>query len=258
MRVRIFGLAVFLMGSAAVLPTPHFLSAAAQPAAGGAATEARNIAFFQSTEQSLMDAIAVGDREPWQRVMDDSCVITTEEGEVLTKKDFLKQLTPLPTGLSGSIQVTDLTVQEFADFTIARFRLNETETVFGQQLATKYRVTDTFRQQGQEWKMVASHTSVVTSDPQAQRVSTADWGSLVGRYQLIPNGWIFNVSLRQDGLYGGREGKAAKRMIPLAPNVFVLTGSLGEWIFVTDKRGPASRIVEFRKFEPLVWTRIGS
>jgi hypothetical protein len=44
--------------------------------------------------------------------------------------------------------------------------------------------------------------------------------------------------------------------IPLTPDAFVLSGRLGEWIFVTEK-GKASRIVNFRKFEPLVWTRVG-
>jgi hypothetical protein len=34
----------------------------------------------------------------------------------------------------------------------------------------------------------------------------------------------------------------------------VLSGSLGEWLFVADK-DIATHIVSFRKFEPLVWTR---
>jgi hypothetical protein len=36
---------------------------------------------------------------------------------------------------------------------------------------------------------------------------------------------------------------------------FVLVGSLGEWLFVVDK-GRATYVVSFRKFEPLLWTRV--
>jgi len=35
----------------------------------------------------------------------------------------------------------------------------------------------------------------------------------------------------------------------------VVSGSLGEWLFVTEN-GKAVRILDFRKFEPLVWTRV--
>ena len=47
----------------------------------------------------------------------------------------------------------------------------------------------------------------------------------------------------------------AEALHPPDPDAFVLSGSLGEWIFVTDK-GAATHILNFRKFEPLVWTRV--
>jgi hypothetical protein len=36
----------------------------------------------------------------------------------------------------------------------------------------------------------------------------------------------------------------------------VLTDSLGDWLFVPGKDGKATKIVDFRKFEPLIWTRV--
>src|SRR5262249_13760248 len=59
-------------------------------AAGAQPRGADARAWFQRTEQALMDAIAAGDRRPWEAVMDDRCLMTTEEGEVLTKDKFLK------------------------------------------------------------------------------------------------------------------------------------------------------------------------
>jgi hypothetical protein len=86
-------------------------------------------------------------------------------------------------------------------------------------------------------------------------VSGAEWPALVGRYRLLPDGWTLTVQLREGKLYGGRDPEKLRQFIPLAPNVFVLSGSLGEWIFVADEQGRTTRIVSFRKFEPLVWSR---
>jgi hypothetical protein len=102
--------------------------------------------------------------------------------------------------------------------------------------------------------MVASHLSMVPSDPPGQDVSKAGWPGLVGQYRLVPNGWTFTVELRDGELYGGRDPKKLKPLIPLAPDAFVVSGSLGEWVFVVEN-GKAARIVNLRKFAVLVWTR---
>jgi hypothetical protein len=211
--------------------------------------------WFQKTEQALMDSIALGDKSVWERVMDPACLVTTEEGQVLTRQQFLDELRPLPKGLAGGIAVKELTVQEFPDFAVVRYLADEWETVFGQKLATHYRVTDTYRREGKDWRLVAAHLSVVTRDPAEQDVSHAGWPGLVGAYRLLPDGWTFTVELRDGQLHGGRDPKKLRPLIPLTPDTFVLTGSLGEWLFVVDK-GKATHIVNFRKFTPLVWTRV--
>src|SRR5919198_4274172 len=161
--------------------------------------------WFQGIEQLLMDAIAAGNAAAWDQIMDDRCVVTSEEGEVRPKSAFLKELRPLPPGLEGGIRVRDLTVQEFSGFAVVRFLADEWETVFGQRLTTQYRVTDTFRRAESTWQMVSSHISVVTTDPPAQKVATDTWAGLAGTYQLLPNGWKFHVVLRDHQLFGGRD-----------------------------------------------------
>jgi hypothetical protein len=226
------------------------------PSKRSASTREDSVRWFGATEQALMDSIAPGDRKVWDRVMDADCVVTSEEGQVVNKEQFLKELRPLPPGLTGGIAVRDLTVQEFQTFAIVRYRADEWESVFGQRLTTQYRVTDTFRRAGGDWKMVGSHFAVVTNDPPAQAVASDGWPGLVGDYRLLPDGWTFHVVLREGKLLGGRDPAKLKTFIPLTPDAFVLSGSLGEWLFVAGKDGKAARIVNLRKFEPLVWTRV--
>ena len=197
----------------AVVALAGCLALLAVPAKATAAP--RNIAAtFQALEQSLMDAVAVGDRSVWDRVMDEGCVITSEEGQVSSKAELLSGLQPLPPGLSGKIAVRDLTVQPFASFAVVRYVADEWERVFGQRLTTKYRTTDTFRRDGAQWKLVASQTAVVTADPPAQTVDRSRWRDLAGTYQLRPDGWTFHVELRDGALYGGRDPAKLRPNIP--------------------------------------------
>jgi hypothetical protein len=231
------------------------MAAAADPPKPTDAAEM--LRYFRTTEQKLMDAVTKGDKSEWDKVLDPSFVMTTEEGQVLGKKQLLDELRPMPAGLTGDISVQDLTVQPVENVAIVRFLADEWQTIFGQRVSTRYRVTDTFRREGADWKMLSSHVSVVTHDPPGQEVAKDQWPGFVGTYQLQPDGWTFTVELRDGLLYGGRDPKKLRQMIPLAPNVFVLSGSLGEWIFVTDK-GAVTHVLSFRKFEPLVWTRVAT
>lgn len=224
-------------------------------AVGVGTASPETVRWFQVTEQALMDAVGTGDRAVWERVMDPYCVVTTEEGQVLTREQLLDGLGPLPAGLTGAITVRDLSVQEFPSFALVRYLADETESVFGQRLSVRYRVTDTYRRDGSGWKMVASHPSVVTQDPPAQEVSRAGWPGLVGTYRLLPDGWTFTVELRDGRLVGGRDPSKLRPLIPLTPDVFALSGSLGDWHFVVEN-GRATRILNLRKLAPLVWTRV--
>jgi len=211
--------------------------------------------WFQTTEQALMNSLAPGGKAVWDRIMDPSCVVTTEEGQVLTKQRFLDELRPLPEGFEGAIAVKELAVQEFPAFALVRYLADESESVFGQRQTVQYRVTNTYRRDERAWKMVASHLSVVTRDPPAQDVSKAGWPALVGQYRLLPNGWTLTVELRDGELYGGRDPKKLARLVPIAPDAFVVSGSLGEWVFTVEK-GKAVRVVNLRKFAVLVWIRV--
>ena len=233
---------------------------AAAPTAPASTASPETVRWFQATEQALMDAVATGDKAVWERVLDDGCVYTSEEGEVLGKRPVIDSLKGLPSGLSGTIVVKEVTVEEYPAFAVVHYLADEMEMVFGQRLVTKYRSTDTFRRDGKSWKMVATHTSVVTADPPPQPVpaaiAAAVWPSFVGTYRLLPNGWTFTVELRDGTLYAGRDPQKLKPLVPLTSNAFVLSGSLGDLIFATGPDGKVTHILEFRKFEPLVWTRV--
>jgi hypothetical protein len=54
---------------------------------------------------------------------------------------------------------------------------------------------------------------------------------------------------------GGRDPKKLRQLIPLAAERLRPVRQPREWIFVTEK-GAVTHVLNYRKFEPLVWTRV--
>jgi hypothetical protein len=214
------------------------------------------VRWFQTTTQSLADAIATGDHAVWERTLASEYVLTDEEGRVIARKQFLDELKGLPPGFSGSIAVKELTVDEYPAFAVVRYLYDEHETIFGQELHTFYRTTDTYRKDRRDWKLLATQATVVPSDPEPLVTPTAaELARLEGTYRLAP-GRDFLVKARDGKLFGGRNEASLKEMIPLSPLVFVPKGGIYPQIFVLDASGKPVKLVQYHKFEEVVQKRV--
>jgi len=233
------------------------LSLAFQTRLASAATASpETVRWFQTTTQSLADAIATGDHALWERTLAAEYTLTDEEGRVIARTEFLDELKGLPTGFSGNIAVKELTVDEYPSFAVVRYLYDEHETIFGQALHTFYRTTDTYRKDDRHWKLVATQVTVVPSDPEPLVTPTAaELARLEGTYRLAP-GRDFLVKARDGKLFGGRNEASLKEMIPLSPLVFVPKGGIYPQIFVLDASGKAVKLVQYHKFEEVVQKRV--
>jgi hypothetical protein len=55
--------------------------------------------------QELLDAIAPGKKDVWEKYLAEGSIYADEEERVLTKDELLKELNPLPKGYVGSIKM---------------------------------------------------------------------------------------------------------------------------------------------------------
>jgi hypothetical protein len=205
--------------------------------------------WFQTTTQALFDAVAVGDKPVWDRVLDADCMITTEDGEVQDRAKFMEELRPLPQGFSGQIRVRGLTVRRISSAAVVHYWIDEVENIFDQQLHTTYVETDMYQRVGQSWKIVAMHVTVVPRDLEPIDANPSGWQSLLGNYRYSEQATSkYQVFMRDGALYGGRDPKSATQLIPLAPLVFYQKASIHIMVFVPDKNGAVNEVRELHKY----------
>jgi hypothetical protein len=108
--------------------------------------------LLRAQDQALMDAIAPGDRKVWDRALAADAVYVDENGAVINRSEFLRQLEPLPAGTSGSIQITTYEAHISGDMATVVHTDDEQENYHGQMLHARYLTTETWapRSRGME------------------------------------------------------------------------------------------------------------
>jgi hypothetical protein len=205
-------------------------------------------ATFQASTQALFNAITSGDKGPWDKVMDPTCVITSEDGEVEGKKKFLDELIPLPKGFVGAGTIVDLTVRDLGSVAVVHYFIDETEDIFEQHLKTRYVETDTYQRQAGAWKMVAMQVTVVPRNLEPIAVDKSNWPALLGDYHFPGDDKVrLKVFMRGNRVMGGKDEASAKELIPLSPLVFYQEGSIHIYVFV-QAGGVVTEVRELHKY----------
>lgn len=223
---------------------------------GHAATDPLASALKART-QALLDAIAPGNKAPWSAALDPHLIYVNENNEVLTRDELLKQIEPLPKGLSGSVNVTDFRMQRHGSVAIATYIADEAENYHGQILKTKYRTTDTWQLTGGSWRIISSMTLAALEDPPAIELSDSMLKNYVGRYELTPD-IHYNVRTENGRLIGGREGGKEVELKAESPDLFFVSGApRSRKVFYRDSTGKVIGFGDRREGHDVKWTRIG-
>ena len=130
--------------------------------------------------QEMFDAVASGDQAPWQKYFADDSMYFDEKGRAMDKAALVKDVTPLPAGYSGSIKVVNPRSNIQGDTAILSYDLNETETIFGQNLTARYHGTDTWMYRNGNWQIVAGQMFRYYEDPAPGKADIKKYGDYVG------------------------------------------------------------------------------
>jgi len=204
--------------------------------------------------QELMDAVAPGDRKPFEKYFAADSMIFDEKGRSMDKQALVSDQSGLPSGYLGSIKVVNPQSRILGDTAILSFDMYETETIFGQENKARYHQTDTWVRRHGEWQIVAEQVLRYYEDPAPGSVDVKKYPGYVGTYELAP-GTMLTVSAEGEALFSQATGRAKNLLVPEAPDIFFLKGVEGRRLFRRGENGKVDALIVRRNNEDLIWKK---
>ncbi|HZQ68602.1 MAG TPA: DUF4440 domain-containing protein [Terriglobales bacterium] len=213
-------------------------------------------AELRARDQALLDAIAPGNAKLWDEALAPGAVYVDENGEIIQRAEFLKQLQPLPKGVSGTISISEYSATTSGDVATVVHRDDEVENYHGQTLAAKYLMTETWQKQGGVWKLLLVHAYSALKEPPSIALPTRELEQYVGRYEGGPE-LVYLIKLEGDHLTGTREGRPGSALRVEVRDVLFISGQLRtRKIFLRDEKGRITGFVDRREGNDLVWKKV--
>jgi hypothetical protein len=221
-------------------------------------TTDQTTALLRTKDQALLDAIAPGDRKVWEDALATDAVYVDENGVILTRADFLKQLQPLPAGASGNLRITFYEAHIAGDVATVIHTDDEQENYHGQTLLARYLTTETWRLDDGDWKLYLVHVYAVPKDPPAIKLPPKELEQYVGRYSAAPD-LVYEIHFDGQRLVGGRPGSTPKPLnVEVRDVLFVPDQPRIRKIFQRDSKGNITGFVDRRESWDLVWKKESS
>jgi len=132
---------------------------------------------------------------------------------------------------------------------------DEHETFHGQKLFAQYLTTETWRRDGDDWKLYLIHTYAVLKDPPSITLPEKELRQYVGEYSAAPD---LKYEIRWDGkrLVGGKKGNSMKPLDVEVRDVLFVPGQPRiRKIFQRDEKGKITGFVDRRESWDLVWKK---
>ncbi len=205
--------------------------------------------------QEIFDAVAVGNRAPFEKYFASDCMVFDEKGRSMDKQAFVADQSPLPPGYSGVIHLVNPRSRILKDIAILSYDLNETETIFGQSMWARYHATDTWVRRNGQWQIVAEQVLRYYEDPAPGQPDPKKYPEYVGNYELAP-GATLAVSVENKELFSQRAGRPKEQLISEAPDIFFRKGVEGRRLFRRDDKGKVDALIDRRNNEDVVWRKI--
>jgi len=204
-------------------------------------------------EQSLLDAIATGDKTLWNAALHDSCIIGIEDGILMTKSKFIEDLSPLPKGYAGKIKIIEPTLKLYNNTAVLSYIADEYLELYNQKIHTQYRQVNTWMKMGKEWKAIMMQVFEIPKNPAPVSIAENILKQYTGTYQLSSERKCI-VTVENGKLFVEKSGKKTA-LLAQTENVFFRNGDgRVDVLFLKDEVTGKYKMVERREGEDLVWT----
>jgi hypothetical protein len=234
------------------LPVALFLLTPVQPICGDPAAITQEELVHRT--QELFDAVVPGNKEPWQKYFAEDCIFADEKGRNFNKAQLVADIAPLPKGYSGTIKIARPKSVIHGDTAILSYDIDETETIFGQNLTARYHVTDTWLRRNGVWQIASSQAMRYYEDPAVAKIELRKFADFSGTYELAP-GQTRRVFSEGENLYVERNGKH-EQLLPEGSEIFFRKGVEGRIVFRYADNGKVDALIDRRNNEDVVWRKL--
>lgn len=206
-----------------------------------------------SIEQKLMDAIATGDTSVWLTYLHTDCLIATEDGKTMTKKELIASMKPLPAGYIGRIEVIEPKFHRHDNTAVLNFVLDEYLELYNQKIHTQYRQQSTWKEFSGEWKLVAYQVFEIPKNPVPIDLPLITLKQYEGSYALNDERKC-EIFVKDGKLMAKKSNREAEELLAETANVFFRQNDgRVRVLFVKEATTNTYRMVERRAGEDLTW-----
>ena len=212
---------------------------------------------IERQSQEFSDASASGDAKTIAKYLDDRVIFMNETGEISDKKSIVDSTTPTPATIKRKLTQSEFKVEVNGDVAVTSFTDNLDQTIFGQTQKIKYRSTEVWKKEGNDWKMISSQTMTSPDDPKTVTLPTTTLDEYVGTYQAGSD-YTFKITRTGDELTGAvNDGKAFPIKAELR-DVLVTPGQPTlRRIIQRDENGKVIGFISRREGHDLILKRVG-
>jgi ketosteroid isomerase-like protein len=203
--------------------------------------------------QELSDAVAIGNKAPWQKYFADDVLFFDEKGRDMNKQALVADVEPLPAGYSGTIKVENSRINQQGNTLIHAYDQNETETIHGQELHARYHATDTWMYRNGQWQIVAEQVLRYYEDPAIGPTDPKTFPDYVGTYAL--DDLRQTVSIHDGKLYLTRGTKPPVELLTESGDLFFRKGVEGRILFHRTNH-KVDTLIDRRNNEDILWKKL--
>jgi hypothetical protein len=231
------------------------LTLATPQAATSTTSQSETGQILKAQSQELLDAVTYGKPEVWDRYLDEHTVITTEDGKVHTKAEMVKDIKPLPEGVSGTLIVTEFKAVDHGAVAVTNYVADEHENYHGHPLHCGYLETDTWLKTAKGWRLIGSEILALRTDPPAIQLKDSLIDTYVGRYALTPT-ITYEIRRSEGKLEGRRSGRDWEVLKAESPDVLFVPGDPRyRKVFQRDAEGRITGFADRREAWDLIWAK---
>jgi Domain of unknown function (DUF4440) len=206
-------------------------------------------------EQSLLDAIATGDKTLWDAALHDSCIIGIEDGSLISKTRYLEELSPLPKGYAGKIKVIEPALKLYSNTAVLSYIADEYLELYNQKIHTQYRQVNTWMKIGKDWKVIMMQVFEIPKNPMPVTIAENTLKQYTGTYQL--NSERKCIVIVENGKLFVEKSGMKTELLAQTENVFFRNDNgRVDILFIKDETTGNYKMVERREGEDLVWAQI--